>query len=1144
MAKIIGNTTSTPIKPLIVTSEGEGSIVGGVNTLAISEHSGAFGDNSISGRKVFYIKSVDFDNKKIYLTNEQLEKPEVSAVDNTDIEFETPAYEAGDEFSIISGGHYPFCGVIESVSNNVITWSSIDPYFERRKIATTTSPKDQTFTVPSKPTIGCITLGEDSFSFGVNIVAAGDGSFGVGEGNIIGGDYGIVAGKENKAGFGTAQFGVYNENIGQWNLGYGSTNKTDVTTRGSIVGGSQNTVNSSTFGIYSGNGNIVDTSAGTIIAGSGNTVSAANNGLLNGSQNIISGNCNIINGDKNDVNASYVLGTGTGIKSETDNQLILGKWNETDPDAAIIYGSGGSNNTRKNTFSIGKKGNAKFNGVVEANGIKNLNGESYTLESDVEKIVSTVADFYVEPSVKGTSERIFLSKRFVQFNVARFNIKVNDTYLRENSIKIDSYIVAPFGTFRTENLVVELYDANNELLGTGSLVPSCDDEYYWYGTLKTTKLVVTEKDLPEEFVHPTHNSNNLGLYKIKTNEFGHVDEAVAVNKTDITSLGIASSDNVGSNNNVSGTLNVAIGSKNTVNNETNVVAGYDNNINGKSITALGRELNAGSAETGDEMYGATIVGRGNIPDKKASFIIGGGSATSPHNSMVINKSTKEITFNGPIKVDSITDKNGEKYMQKVDVDTIVTSAATTIADFFVEPSVKGSSERLTLSQRFASIGVTGFNISVNGTLLKEVNTTLGKYLIVPFGTLASEGVVIHLYDSSSTEIGTGTLSTPCTDEYNWYGTLVTTKLITSGGNGEVVVDPYVHPTYTQYQSGLYKVSVDNLGHVNEVSAVKKEDITKLGIASADIIGGTNTNEGTSNVLMGFTNTTAGDHNVVAGNNNTIKARYIAALGRELNAGSADTNDEMYGATIVGRGNIPDKTASFIIGSGSASSPRNAMVINKTTGNITFNSPITGTTFTGEFIGNATSATQDGSGNNIVDTYVMKTDVNYGSLTYVTVTYVYDEENGGRFEATIPNITELKAGVVARIIPDTMTGYAYLDVNGLGIKEIRRCASNVTSETYPLTEVGAGMPMELVYDGKHWISNLNVKPHLDDIDGVIPIHNGGTGVGTLEGAKEVLGITELEEKVDNASRPYQYSTIDLVAGVSELAEGTLYLVYEE
>ena len=43
---------------------------------------------------------------------------------------------------------------------------------------------------------------------------------------------------------------------------------------------------------------------------------------------------------------------------------------------------------------------------------------------------------------------------------------------------------------------------------------------------------------------------------------------------------------------------------------------------------------------------------------------------------------------------------------------------------------------------------------------------------------------------------------------------------------------YSHPTHTAAAEGLYKVTVDNLGHVSHTTAVTKEDITKLGISGS------------------------------------------------------------------------------------------------------------------------------------------------------------------------------------------------------------------------------------------------------------------------------------------------------------------------
>ena len=44
---------------------------------------------------------------------------------------------------------------------------------------------------------------------------------------------------------------------------------------------------------------------------------------------------------------------------------------------------------------------------------------------------------------------------------------------------------------------------------------------------------------------------------------------------------------------------------------------------------------------------------------------------------------------------------------------------------------------------------------------------------------------------------------------------------------------YTHPSHTARASGLYKITVDSLGHVIAVSAVQKSDITNLGIPSSN-----------------------------------------------------------------------------------------------------------------------------------------------------------------------------------------------------------------------------------------------------------------------------------------------------------------------
>ena len=61
--------------------------------------------------------------------------------------------------------------------------------------------------------------------------------------------------------------------------------------------------------------------------------------------------------------------------------------------------------------------------------------------------------------------------------------------------------------------------------------------------------------------------------------------------------------------------------------------------------------------------------------------------------------------------------------------------------------------------------------------------------------------------------------------------------VTTDTNGVIIVSStntvYTHPKYTAHASGLYKITVDDTGHVSAVAAVEKSDITALGIPGSD-----------------------------------------------------------------------------------------------------------------------------------------------------------------------------------------------------------------------------------------------------------------------------------------------------------------------
>lgn len=111
-----------------------------------------------------------------------------------------------------------------------------------------------------------------------------------------------------------------------------------------------------------------------------------------------------------------------------------------------------------------------------------------------------------------------------------------------------------------------------------------------------------------------------------------------------------------------------------------------------------------------------------------------------------------------------------------------------------------------------------------------MNTTTKHYDIYAKIKGSSDNYTMELLDDTTVDLsgkvdkvaGKG-LST------NDYTTAEKTKLagIADGAN------KYVHPTHTAAASGLYKVTVDALGHVTATTKVTKNDITALGIPGQD-----------------------------------------------------------------------------------------------------------------------------------------------------------------------------------------------------------------------------------------------------------------------------------------------------------------------
>lgn len=82
---------------------------------------------------------------------------------------------------------------------------------------------------------------------------------------------------------------------------------------------------------------------------------------------------------------------------------------------------------------------------------------------------------------------------------------------------------------------------------------------------------------------------------------------------------------------------------------------------------------------------------------------------------------------------------------------------------------------------------------------------------------------------------------------------------------------YTHPSYTAKSSGLYKITVDSLGHISTTTAVTKSDITALGIPGQD----TNT---TYSAFKGATSSAVGGAGLVPAPAAGASNRYLRSDG--------------------------------------------------------------------------------------------------------------------------------------------------------------------------------------------------------------------------------------------------------------------------
>lgn len=214
-------------------------------------------------------------------------------------------------------------------------------------------------------------------------------------------------------------------------------------------------------------------------------------------------------------------------------------------------------------------------------------------------------------------------------------------------------------------------------------------------------------------------------------------------------------------------------------------------------------------------------------------------------------------------------------------------------------------------------------------------------------------------------------------------------------------------------------------------------------------------------ILGLRNKIKGTDHWVLGSDNTLIGKGIRAIGDFL---KDDKNSQ--DQVILGAYNKPDKDARLIVGNGTDEDNRSNALVVKKTNEAVFNGKII---FNGETVVNGETI--------------------FNSPVYAQPEYAMTwGGDGATYGVKIPGITELKVGTTIRVIlnRNSTLKTPYINVNGLGYKEIRRTLSRGNS--YKPTGAIAGwlaanIPLELVYRGDFWVVNNLTKPHVEDIEGI-------------------------------------------------------------
>lgn len=266
---------------------------------------------------------------------------------------------------------------------------------------------------------------------------------------------------------------------------------------------------------------------------------------------------------------------------------------------------------------------------------------------------------------------------------------------------------------------------------------------------------------------------------------------------------------------------------------------------------------------------------------------------------------------------------------------------------------------------------------------------------------------------------------------------------------------YTHPSYTSKSSGLYKVTVDSTGHVSGTTAVKKSDITALGIPAQDTTYSSATTSAAGlmsaadktkldGIATGATKITV-DSSLSSSSTNPVQNKAVNVAISNLNTLVGDTSvstqiSDAVDECITGL-SVSGKTITYTKGDG-------------TTGTITTQD--TNTTYS------AATTSADGLMSATDKAKLNYTNIAYGTCSTAAATAAKVIAVSGNTNWT------LTAGSMITVLfsaTNTASNPTF-NVNGTGAKNVYYTSSQITTSS--LSYAGyANRPMTFMYDGTQY-----------------------------------------------------------------------------